>query len=335
MNYIKLPRENLDAFVENLNGYGKIFGPVKNDKSYSFQEIRRSSEMSLNHVRTMIPPKKFFLMLEERMFTYDETSGNYTETLEEGNLVVFGIHPCDIYALKLMDKIHMDEAPDKYYLARRERAVLIGHSCHPDEYCFCQSLGTNYAANGFDLFLHELEDGYFIRIGSDKGNAIAGDSSALLKNVERSDIEEFRKVERRRETEFTLKLDVNGLQDMLSLAYQGDLWKEYADKCFGCGSCNLVCPTCRCYNVVDNLNLDLRSGERIRSLDSCMLRRHGLVAGGLNFRPTRVEKLRNRFNCKGSLREDMLNCVGCGRCTVYCPSKIDYVEVLRKVRCEI
>jgi sulfhydrogenase subunit beta (sulfur reductase) len=66
-----------------------------------------------------------------------------------------------------------------------------------------------------------------------------------------------------------------------------------------------------------------------------MLRKHGLVAGGLNFRPTRIERLRNRFNCKGSLREDMLNCVGCGRCTVYCPSKIDYVEVLKKVRGEL
>jgi sulfhydrogenase subunit beta (sulfur reductase) len=328
VNYIKLPRENLDAFVEKLNAYGKVFGPVKIDESYYFQEIRKSREMSLNYVRTMLPPKKFFLKPEEKMFTYDETKGNYKETIEEGNIVVFGMHPCDIYALKLMDKIHMDDVPDKYYWVRREKAVIIGHSCHPDEYCFCQSLGTNYAANGFDLFLHELKDGYFIRIGSDKGNAIAGENSDLLKNVERSDIEEFR------ETEFTLKLDINGLQDMLSLAYESDLWKEYAEKCFGCGSCNLVCPTCRCYNVVDNINLDLKSGERFRRLDSCMLRRHGLVAGGLNFRPTRVEKLRNRFNCKGSLREDMLNCVGCGRCTLYCPSKIDYAEVLRKVRCE-
>ena len=52
---------------------------------------------------------------------------------------------------------------------------------------------------------------------------------------------------------------------------------------------------------------------------------------GLNFRPTRVERLRNRFNCEGSLLEGMLNCVGCGRCTVYCPAGIDYVEVLRKI----
>ena len=87
--------------------------------------------------------------------------------------------------------------------------------------------------------------------------------------------------------------------------------------------------------MIDNVDLSLKSGERLRMLDSCMLGRHGLVYGGKNFRPTRVERLRNRFNCKGSYREGMTNCVGCGRCTVYCPSKIDYVEVLRKVRGEI
>lgn len=334
VKYVKLPKENLDAFVENLKIHGKVYAPIKIGKSCSFQEIVKSKEMDLNYQRTMIPPKKFFLKLSERILIFDEKKGNYEETLEEGKIVVFGMHPCDIYALKLMDKIHIDEIPDKYYQVRRENATIIGHSCHPDEYCFCQSLGINYATDGFDLFLHELEDKFFVRIGSAKGNAIASENSGLIRDVEGSDIEEFREAEKKREGEFTLKLTIQGLTDMLALAYQGEVWKEYADKCFGCGSCNLVCPTCRCYDVVDTINLDLKSGERLRMLNSCMLKKHGLVAGGLNFRPTRTERLRNRFSCKGSLREDMLNCVGCGRCTVYCPSKIDYVEVLRKVRGE-
>jgi sulfhydrogenase subunit beta (sulfur reductase) len=335
VKYCKMPRENLDAFVDNMKTYGTIYGPVKNNEFYSFQEIDNSSEMALNYSRTMIPPKKFFLKLKERIFTFDEKKGVYEGTFEDGKIVVFGMHPCDIYALKLMDKIYLDKNPDKYYYMRRENATVIGHSCHPDEYCFCQSLGTNYAIDGFDLFLHELKDNFLVRIGSEKGNKIASTNSKLFKDVESSDIQEFREAEGKREKEFTLKLAINGLTDMLALSYESDVWKEYSEKCFGCGSCNLVCPTCRCYDVVDNVNLDLKSGERLRMLNSCMLKKHGLVFGGKNFRPTRVERLQNRFNCKGSLREDMLNCVGCGRCTVYCPSKIDYVEVLRKVRGEL
>ena len=335
MKYFKMTSESLDAFVNNLETYGKIYGPVKTGESCSFQEISQSKEMALNYSRTMIPPKKFFLKLKERMFIFDERECEYEETLEDGKIVVFGIHPCDIYALKLMDKIYLDKNPDKYYQMRRENATLIGYSCHPDEYCFCQSQGTNYAVDGFDLFLHELKDKFLVRIGSEKGNKIASENSKFFMDVESSDIQEFREAEGKREKEFTLKLAINGLTDMLALSYESDVWKEYADKCFGCGSCNLVCPTCRCYDVVDNVNMDLKSGERQRMLNSCMLKKHGLVYGGKNFRPTRVERLRNRFNCKGSLREDMMNCVGCGRCTVYCPSKIDYVEVLRRVRGEL
>jgi len=335
VKYVKLPKDKIAAFVDNLKAHGAVYGPVKIGEFYSFQKIKNSKEMSLDYTRTMISPKKFFLKLKENLFTFDEEKGKYEETLEDKKIVVFGVHPCDINALKLMDKIYIDETPDKYYKTRRENTVIIGYSCHPDEYCFCQSLGTNYAIDGFDLFFHELKDGFFVRVGSDKGNAIANENSDLMKNVESSDIEKFREAERNREEEYTLKLNIRGITDMLALAYESEVWKEYADKCFGCGSCNLVCPTCRCYDVVDNVNLDLNSGERVRQLDSCMLRKHGLVAGGLNFRPTRIERLRNRFNCKGSLRDDMLNCVGCGRCTVYCPSQIDYVEVLKKVRGEL
>jgi sulfhydrogenase subunit beta (sulfur reductase) len=148
-------------------------------------------------------------------------------------------------------------------------------------------------------------------------------------------VKEFRSNEKKRLEEFSLELNVLGLQDMLDLAQENSVWKDNAETCFGCGTCNLVCPTCRCYDVVDYVNLDLKTGGTVRRWDSCMLRKHALVAGGLNFRPTRVERLRNRFNCKGSLREGMLNCVGCGRCTVYCPAEINFADCMKKVRGEL
>jgi len=292
--------------------------------------------MDLSYTRTWIPPKKFFLKPSEEIFRiYEDREEVYEEVVESEEIVIFGVHSCDIHALKLLDKVYLDEYPDKYYRLRRENTLIIGWECVPDEYCFCKSLGTNYVYDGFDLFFHKLKGGFFIRVGSIRGNSLLEENSELFIEASPKDIEEFKKLEAKKLNKFKLSLDTHGLLDMLELAYDHAVWKEEADKCFGCGNCNLVCPTCRCYDVIDHLNLSLNGGVRIRRWDSCMLRKHGLVAGGLNFRPTRVERLRNRFNCKGSLREGMLNCVGCGRCTVYCPASINYVEILKKVRGEV
>jgi len=335
--YKKLMMEDFDDFFKNLKKLGDIYGPVRvRDSFYEFRKVNAASEIDLSYTRTMIPPKKFFIKPKETIFEFDEEKGEFKEPIiQEKRTIIFGVHPCDINALKLLDRVYMDETSDKYYQMRRRNTILIGISCHPDEHCFCSSMGTSYAVDGFDLFLHEISDGYFVRIGGDKGYEIIEVNKELIKDAEDKDIEEFKLNEKKRLEEFKLHLNIEGLQDFLDLAHDSEVWKEYADKCFGCGTCNLVCPTCRCYDVVDYVNLDIKTGERVRRWDSCMLRKHALVAGGLNFRPTRVERLRNRFNCKGSLNEGMVNCVGCGRCTVYCPAEIDYVEVLQKVRGEL
>lgn len=334
--YKKILGDDLEAFFESLKKFGNIQGPVSiGGSSYEFKEVYSPEEMNLTYTRTMIPPKKFFLKTEDPIFEFDEEKEEFKESFGEEKIVIFGIHPCDINALELLDRIYMDETPDKYYINRRENTFLIGVDCHPDEHCFCKSTGTSYATNGFDLFLHQLSDGYFVRIGSEKGYEMMKANINIYSDVEARDVEEFKRNEGRRLDEFKLELNVLGLQDMLDMAYDSPVWKEAADICFGCGTCNLVCPTCRCYDTVDHVNLDVKTGERVRRWDSCMLRKHALVAGGLNFRPTRVERLINRFNCKGSLREGTLNCVGCGRCTVYCQANIDFVEIMKKVRGEL
>lgn len=335
LKYMVLPTGKLDSFFEALKKEGIVYGPVRAVKAHSFRRVKNLREMDFNYTRTWIPPKKFFTKPLEDIFTFNMNHKDvYVETVEEEKVVVFGVHACDIHAIKLLDRVYMDESPDRYYRVRRENTFLVGLDCVPDEYCFCESLGTNYAYDGFDLFLHMTEDAYLLRVGSLRGNRVIEENAELFKEATASDMAEFREALRRRLAMFSLKLDTNGLLDMLEQGYSHQVWREEADKCFGCGNCNLVCPTCRCYDVVDSFNIDLESGLRTRRWDSCMLRSHGLVAGGLNFRPTRVERLRNRFNCKGSLREGMLNCVGCGRCTVYCPANIDYVQVLKKIRGE-
>jgi ferredoxin len=55
------------------------------------------------------------------------------------------------------------------------------------------------------------------------------------------------------------------------------------------------------------------------------------MAGGHNPRPTKKERLRNRYMHKLSYfneRFDVPLCVGCGRCLDSCPSGLDIVEFI-------
>ena len=332
-----LDKDRMNDFFDSIQNYGEVYGPVNGTGSaHTFKNVKRFSEVDLNYTRTMIPPKKYFIHPEEVIFTFDKEKEMYFEPPNiDKNMVLFGVHACDINAMNLLARVFMEELPDKYYLERRKNSVIIGVNCIPDEYCFCKSTGTSYAQDGYELFLNDIGDKYLLRVGSLKGSEIVEAHSDLFGEAKAQDVAEFKTREKTRLASFTRELEMTGLQDLLDLSFNDPVWDEYGDKCLSCGSCNLVCPRCRCYDVQDYINLDMTTGERVRRWDSCMLKEHGLVAGGHNFRPTPKERLRNRFNCKGSLREGMTNCVGCGRCTVFCPAKIDFVEVMKKVRGEI
>ena len=334
--YKILGKKQLSQFFKALQDKGTIYAPIKqSSKTHSFQKVDTIENVDLDYNRTMIPPKKLFIAPEETIFTFDQDTEKYIEPEQQTDeLVLFGVHSCDIHALNLLARVFLEEFKDKYYADRRERTTLIGLSCTPDDYCFCESTGTSYANDGFELFLHDIGNDYLVRIGTPKGYDLVKKNESLFRETTDEDLRLFKKAENDRLSSFTRSLNTTGLQDMLDISFDNPVWEEYGEKCLGCGSCNMVCPRCRCYDVQDYVDLSLTTGERVRRWYSCMLQDHGLVAGGHNFRPSAAERIRNRFNCKGSLREDMPNCVGCGRCTVYCPADIDFLEVMNKVRGE-
>ena len=87
----------------------------------------------------------------------------------------------------------------------------------------------------------------------------------------------------------------------------------------------MVCPTCYCFDVADELALNLKKGERIRRWDACMLSDFAVVAGGENFRPKAKERLKHRIMRKFNYlmkKHGEAVCVGCGRCVRACLADI-------------
>lgn len=336
MRYVKITSEKIYDFLERLKNYGKLYAPVKiSEKFYDRKEIDDVREISFEYIRTIMPAKKYFVSPKEEMFEIDVEKGEYKETLENVEpFVIFGMHACEIVGLRILDGVYLDKYPDIYYKRKRDAGIIVGLSCLPDEYCFCNLTRTDFVDVGFDLFLHELPDGYLVRVGSPNGHKIVDENTDLFEEVEKDDIDAFRAFEERRQEMFKWKGSFDNVRYILELTMEDEVWNEEVEKCFGCGNCTNTCPTCRCYDVQDIPDIEGKKAKRIRFWDSCQFRGHGLVAGGHNFRGTKRDRFLNRYVCKNAYFYGLGTsyCVGCGNCTYFCPANIDYLENLMKIR---
>jgi ferredoxin len=131
-----------------------------------------------------------------------------------------------------------------------------------------------------------------------------------------------------------LPFDTKYLPEILEESYDSLVWQATAQRCFSCGSCVLVCPTCYSFDVADEVDLTLTHGTRVRRWDGCMLESFARVAGGENFREEREDRLRHRVMRKGKYIMEKLGrpgCVGCGRCERACLVKISIKEMFTQV----
>jgi len=128
---------------------------------------------------------------------------------------------------------------------------------------------------------------------------------------------------------YRLDFDVSELPSLLASSYRSDLWEKLGERCLGCSSCTMVCPTCTCFDVRDDVDFSLTSGQRCRVWDSCQLTMFATVAGGHNFRSQRAARVRHRFLRKGKYQREaygLSGCVGCGRCAQACLVHITPVD---------
>ncbi len=99
----------------------------------------------------------------------------------------------------------------------------------------------------------------------------------------------------------------------------------------------MVCPTCYCFDINDEVEFATRRGARIRSWDSCLFKTYAMVAGGENFRAKRASRIKFRYYHKqrGFVAEyGRPSCIGCGRCAEACPAEINIISVIEMIRGE-
>lgn len=260
-----------------------------------------------------------------------------SEEAESPKYAFIGVRACELNAIQIQDDIFMrPDFTDPIYRARRRRVFVIAVNCaRPAATCFCASMGTGpRVKEGFDLSLTELDEVFVLTIGSEAarrlliGIPFEDASGYVLTSVEHQLT--------RAEQQMNRKLDTTDLPELILNNLDHPHWDEVAKRCLSCTNCTQVCPTCFCWDAIDEMSLDGNTTRRERVWDSCFNPGYSYQAGG-NTRPTIRSRYRQWLSHKlGTWKQQFgtFGCVGCGRCITWCPAKIDLTEEIPALRRE-
>jgi ferredoxin len=314
--------------VESLMEDNEVFGPkwrdrdTQGNKIYRFLKLNNFAELQMDYTRTYVSPKNFFIPYKEDLATYQLHGEDWEQEIKYRihPRVIIGMRACDINALRKLDEVMVKSAyPNPYYFARRRNTIVIGLDHEPLEDCFCRSMDTDVVYQGFDLFLTDIGDKYFVAINSDTGYMLVKKNGA--QEVSDADHVEYKRVKKKIESKFKTQVNVNIVPGLMDLEFESDVWKKWGDKCLSCGSCAMVCPTCYCYGVEEQVDMSFTKATKKRFLYSCNLLDFAKVAGGHNFRPEPEIRLKYRYYHQFRGFVEAFNqslCVGCNRCGVAC-----------------
>lgn len=346
-----LARERLDDLLAALAAAGyRCVGPRVRDGAISYEPLEAADELPVG-VRDAQAPGEYRVRWSEdrRCFAWangpqalkpwlfapreavwrcargDDGRLHFEQVLHDPEpIAVIGVRACDLAALRLQDRHFIGgHYPDEAYARRRERLLMVAVNCtHPAQTCFCASTGDGPSAEGADLTLDELDDGFIVAASGEAGDAVAG--RLALASVSS---EQTRAAGEQHEAAIAAQRRAlpSGLRGRLRANLEHPQWRDVAQRCLSCGNCTSVCPTCFCHRLDTQPSIDGSEAVRERAWDSCFTAGHSYAAGHvlredtrLRYRQWLVHKLDTWHDQYGRS-----GCVGCGRCITWCPVGID------------
>jgi sulfhydrogenase subunit beta (sulfur reductase) len=336
MDYVILKKERFSDFINKLKKIKKVIAPIKHgDKHFVFSEIENPDDITLKYIPTILPPKKYFMPQYETLIEYDTKDGQKMQAvLEYEEIILFGVHTCDIAGIQCLDAVFSNRPKDLHYLIRKNTVTVAGFECNEycDEFASCGLMDTNLPNGGFDLFFSDIGERFMVQINTQSGEDII-EKTGVFEDV---DDKSFSLLKTLREDKMKIfknevPIDHNKIPDLFDKCFDSHVWDEIGGRCISCANCTNVCPTCYCFDVVDEPNLDLKTGRRIRIWDSCQNEPFAKISSGESFRTERCDRKRHRFYRKFKYHVEKFNnffCTGCGRCSRTCMAKINLKETL-------
>jgi len=340
METFVVPSAKLIEWLLSLLSDFEVYLPVVTEKKTHFKKFGKkdleSGEkqpiLALEKIRTTESMKGFFFAPRELVAVGFESSPDK----DKSRRLIVGAKNCDLMPMKVHERMFLDgKFADPFYKDRLERTMTISADCPvPELTCFCNLLElTPYPTVGSDINLTVLNDGYLLEPFTDKGKELIAATPNLLR---KSREEEITQRDEQRQKAMQILKEINPKEWRMDLprgveqAKKDEFWQDHAKTCVECFGCLMICPTCFCYLLYDQIKQN-KDFERTKIWDACYYAGYARVGGGVNPRAEFTSRFRNRFHCKFMnvyLDYGFYACSGCGRCLSVCSGKIDIRKIL-------
>ncbi len=326
MEILKISKNAFNSFIGQKISEKKsrMLGVTQKGSHYVYADLDSADQLCLDYDVTILPPKKYFQLPKEVLLKFvPQKADSYVAVNRCDPITIVGIHYYDLAAIYMMDRAFSDDERDEHYMRKRENSLLIGlYPTKHFKYRFSRSVVKDQYYRVADLMLVDMGDDYAVEVVTEKGKEYLQGADAEKCDYSYKEIDEAKN---RIKDDQKIPLSVEMIPEYLAKNYAHPVWEHFGEKCFSCGSCVLVCPTCYCFDVRDEVDLSLADGRRIRVWDGCMLEDFAVVADGHNFRSDRSARFRHRMFRKGKHLPEKyryFGCVGCGRCADACTADI-------------
>ena len=324
-----ITREALLALVDQWLAAGtRVVGPVAQRAGRTaFAPLSGSAQLRLDgFVHAANSAKEQLLPKSEKLYGY-QREGNQVRLTEPppeaGRTVLIGGRPCDAAAFPIVDKVMNWDYRDSQYNRRRAGLTVVTLACREwDDQCFCTSVDLGPAdERGSDVVLMDLGDDVFeVRVVTDRGRELLDGRTRTADRVAEP------------VSGPPVRIDLDRIQEALRAGFDSPVWQAQAMRCIGCGSCTFTCPTCHCFDMVDESHGT--SGCRVRNWDACQFSLFTAHASGHNPRADQAARQRQRSLHKFVIypqKFDDYLCTGCGNCFRNCPVNLGVLNVLQAV----
>jgi ferredoxin len=306
----------------------------------TYRVITDLAEATFNAGLPALSLKGFFLPPSEALLTWRQKGGDVALTPAPtafAEQVILGPRPCDVAALEVVDGVMNWDYKDELWNGRRAASTILTMACPGhDESCFCSAVGAGPdSVRGADGLLTPVDGGCVAEFTTTKGEAFLAAHAPRFAEARAgaADAAQAARAQARAVVAANLTLDTGRVARWIDAHFDDDYWPTLGRRCNGCGACTMVCPTCHCFDIVDEPE-GVGAGTRRRKWDTCQAGKFTVHASGHNPRHDQNARYRQRVNHKffiyPSKFGDVL-CTGCGRCVRSCPAGQDLVEILQTI----